>query len=1110
MIPENLLWTPWRRLAFLPVEIWEYPVLAVYVLAIIALLVHSRRGFVRVGRRRLVMFLLLLLVPLFLGNLFVLPVSRPDLLPPPNLPLEPPAPFVPLLGAVPIAVAGAWLGAGPALAVGLLTGVVRAFTTPSGVLDPFYFAFYGFLVGLFLRQVYWGRLPFIVRQPLVALPLATVLASPLQLVSAFAHTFASGLAGLDYAVTMLEASIGPMLVQSLVAALVVQAAYLLFPRVRPARAAQGFPPYSRTLGRQQLLLFVPLMLLMMSLFVYTVVKTTLRVATEAVLAEMARDASSAAEDIPYFISTGQGLLTEFATDDRLWSGEPVTLARQLRGDVRMVPFFDQLTLYGVDGARLAMYPSPPAGDPGLTEPEAALLQRVLDSGAVQISGVHRSKRGEVILSFLAAVGQAEDDEAIIPKGVLIGRTRMDTNPVLGQLLANLQWTRAEGAGFVVDSLGRVVVHSDLEMLLSEWLVDGGTGRRIDGPLAYESRDAKDNTRQMVYYLPVEGYPSWAIVMLLPHRVVLEYATRIATPLLLVQVLLGSAVVIFVPLATAWLTRPLKRLAGAADRIAEGDLTASVRVPGNDEVARVGEAFEGMRVRLKDRLDGLSLLLEVGQAASVTLDLSKELPVVLERVLQASGARVARIVLLSVNGTPLSVIGHGASQGGLGGLDRALAMAARDVESPLIVEDVARAGIPVDLDIPDGPIKAAVVLPVRSEGEVSAVMWVGYGEVREFDPSELALLSTLASHTAVLVENARLFQSAEEGRRRLAAILASTIDAVVVTDRNDLIVLINPAAEQALGITGDTAAGKRVDRVEWEPALATLFAQHLPPEGALNKEVSLSDGRTLYASVSAILSAGGERIGRVSMMRDISHFKELDEMKSELVATVSRDLRAPLTFLRGYAMMLPMVGEVNEKQRDHLDKILQGVDQMGKLIDDLLNLERIEAGIGLERRPCHLGAILVEAVDSARAQVSVKGLTLNLEPAEKVAVVTADAALLRQAITNLVDNAIKYTPSGGIVRVGLSVSETEAVIRVADTGIGIAASDQARLFEKFYRIKRRDSTDVPRTGLGLAVVRSAVEYHGGRVWVESELGKGSTFFISLPLSGPESQAQATLQ
>jgi PAS domain S-box-containing protein len=516
--------------------------------------------------------------------------------------------------------------------------------------------------------------------------------------------------------------------------------------------------------------------------------------------------------------------------------------------------------------------------------------------------------------------------------------------------------------------------------------------------------------------------------------------------------------------------------------------------------------------LKDRLEDLSLLLQVSQAVSATLELPKGIPFILEGALTATDAQVARVVLLSsVAGTPQVVMARGEPREGLGALDRALATAARHAESPLVVQNLARARTLAEPEVLEGPIKTVVALPVRTKDQVLAVMWVGYGAVRQFEASEVGLLSTLASQMAVLIENARLFQATEGGRRRLEAILTSTTDAVLVTDREDRVLLVNPAAERAFHVVAGTVAGQKIGEAGLAPILVRILEEPLTPSEALAREVPLPDGRIWYANVSAILSADGERIGRVAVMRDITHLKQLDELKSEFVATVSHDLRAPLTFMRGYATMLPMVGGLNDKQREYLEKILRGIGQMGELIDDLLDLGRIEAGVGLERKPCHLGAVLVEAVDSVRARAtSVKGLTLRLEPAEDVAIISGDAALLRQAVTNLVDNALKYSPNGGTVTVGLSLRNGQAVIRVADTGIGIAPEDQVRLFEKFYRIKRRDTVNIRGTGLGLAIVKSIVERHGGRVWVESELDKGSTFYISLPLSEPGSPRTAAPQ
>jgi PAS domain S-box-containing protein len=455
-----------------------------------------------------------------------------------------------------------------------------------------------------------------------------------------------------------------------------------------------------------------------------------------------------------------------------------------------------------------------------------------------------------------------------------------------------------------------------------------------------------------------------------------------------------------------------------------------------------------------------------------------------------------------------VMSQGTPKAGLEDLDLSLVAAVKERKAPVAVENLMRARTLAD-SRHNKSIKAAVALPVHSKRQMTAVMWVGYGDVRYFDEHEIDLLSTLASQTAVLVENARLFQAAEGGRQQLSAILDSTTDAVLVTDREDHILLVNPAAESAFGITTSKVSGRRLEAAELPPALVDALKQSSSPDEARAEEIPLSDGRTLYANVSTLLSDEGEQIGRVTVMHDITRFKELDELKSEFLATVSHDLRTPLMFMRGYASMLPTVGQLSEKQEDYVEKILQGVAQINDMVSDLLDLGRIEAGVGIKNEPCHLIGVLVEAVDMMRSQAAAKEIELTSESSEKNVTVDGDAALLRRAVTNLIENAIKYTPDGGAVSVELSARTNgegnQAMISIADTGYGIAPEDQVRLFEKFYRIKRSDTSDVKGTGLGLAIVKSVIERHGGKVWVESELDKGSTFYVSLPLSNGGSKS-----
>jgi signal transduction histidine kinase len=254
-------------------------------------------------------------------------------------------------------------------------------------------------------------------------------------------------------------------------------------------------------------------------------------------------------------------------------------------------------------------------------------------------------------------------------------------------------------------------------------------------------------------------------------------------------------------------------------------------------------------------------------------------------------------------------------------------------------------------------------------------------------------------------------------------------------------------------------------------------------------------------------ADGYTFGRVCILQDVTQFKELDILKSEFVATVSHDLRSPLTLMRGYATMLDMVGELNKQQKNYVGKIITGVENMTRLVNNLLDLGRIELGVDLQVEPVEILNVLEQVISTLQLQASQKGIELSLELSKELPHhIDADSTLFYQAIYNLVENAVKYTSDNGQVRVRVHTLKDDLIFEVQDTGIGISVEDMAHLFEKFYRGKTRESRTRVGTGLGLAIVRSIAERHGGRAWVKSEEGQGSTFYLQIPLKQPhESKA-----
>ncbi|NOH00969.1 MAG: hypothetical protein HND47_02810 [Chloroflexi bacterium] len=288
-------------------------------------------------------------------------------------------------------------------------------------------------------------------------------------------------------------------------------------------------------------------------------------------------------------------------------------------------------------------------------------------------------------------------------------------------------------------------------------------------------------------------------------------------------------------------------------------------------------------------------------------------------------------------------------------------------------------------------------------------------------------------------------------------------------------------------------------VKLKPLLALLQSATSEKQSA---EIMLSDKRTYLATASSVV-VEGRRIGRVCIMRDVTHFKELDSLKSEFVATVSHDLRSPLTLMRGYATMLDTVGELNEQQQGYVKKIISGVENMSRLVNNLLDLGRIEIGVGLQVEHVTVLDIIERVTSAVQLQAAQKNIALNVElPKDMPHAVEADQALLHQALYNLVENAVKYTPENGRVFIRTISQPDYLIFAIEDSGIGITPEDIPHLFEKFYRGKQREARSQPGSGLGLAIVHSIAESHRGRVWVESAIGKGSTFYLQIPLTQPK--------
>jgi PAS domain S-box-containing protein len=332
---------------------------------------------------------------------------------------------------------------------------------------------------------------------------------------------------------------------------------------------------------------------------------------------------------------------------------------------------------------------------------------------------------------------------------------------------------------------------------------------------------------------------------------------------------------------------------------------------------------------------------------------------------------------------------------------------------VILNNISRMRV---LTIPSGRPRPESILamPLRHENQYYGVLWLAYDDFHQFTEDEKRFIATLSGQAALAAANARLFQSAELGRERLAAILASSPDPVLVTDHQNRLLLSNPAAWEVLGFGAERTTGQAIERVTTQKELLKLLRS--AGEDRQSAEITLLNGKIYLATATSVVTEG-QRKGRVCVLRDITHFKELDQVKSEFVQTVSHDLRAPLTLIRGYTSMLEMVGDLNDQQANYVRKILISVESMNRLVTTLLDLGRIEAGIDLQLEMILVHDVVERVVGGLQLTAAQKRIILTSEVSpETVPLIEADQALLSQALQNLVDNGIKYTENGGKVHV----------------------------------------------------------------------------------------------
>ena len=407
------------------------------------------------------------------------------------------------------------------------------------------------------------------------------------------------------------------------------------------------------------------------------------------------------------------------------------------------------------------------------------------------------------------------------------------------------------------------------------------------------------------------------------------------------------------------------------------------------------------------------------------------------------------------------------------------------------------------------LSQVVALPLVLEDSLEGIIYIFRKQDHGFSGNDRQILASFADQAAIAVRNAQLYQQLSDEKRRLDAIIANSADGILILDRHQRVEVINRTLSQMTGWTTEKARGRLCHEI--------LELRDRQGRSLCDKECPLRKGAavdhryvegdiitpqpkllTVGITHTPLYDQDGYLLNIVCNVHDITRFREAEELKSTFISVISHELKTPVALIKGYAGTLRREDAHWDRDTlfDGLSVIEEESDKLADLIDNLLDVSRVQAGVlELEISDVALAQLATKVVNRLRTQTESHQLVLAFS--EDLPVVSGDPERLEAVLYNLLTNAIKYSPEGGEIRVGGSANARNVVVYVADQGVGIADEDREHLFQPFSRVDSGLTRRTPGAGLGLFLCKAIIEGLGGKIWFESDPGKGTTFFFALP-------------
>jgi PAS domain S-box-containing protein len=516
--------------------------------------------------------------------------------------------------------------------------------------------------------------------------------------------------------------------------------------------------------------------------------------------------------------------------------------------------------------------------------------------------------------------------------------------------------------------------------------------------------------------------------------------------------------------------------------------------------------------VKRRIDQLAAINTVATSVSQSLDLNRTLKTALQAVLNVVGADAGGISLIDYETQEVVLRAqHGWEHDFTNPPMRVpinRGMSGQVITSDNVVLDNNLDGSE-ELAVPrfhDEHFRSITMAPMHARGKIIGILSIMSKRPDAFNEEIITVLKAIADTVGVALDNARLYENSVEHEKRLDAVLQSTADGIIATDQNGRIRLINHSAESMFDVSASRLIGMplREAPIHARARDSLLFALSSDKSGSKAIKVSLDNEQVISLSVSPIyvesqVDQDKKTDGWVIVTQDLTYMREEELARTEFIRAAAHDMRNPLgVTISSLNMLRDIVQDVADPAKEVVGLALNGVNRLQDLINDVLNLEQIESGYDVNLVEVDIKEMIREIGAEVKPLLQDRSLTFATDMPDDLPKPQVDRKWVRRAVVNYLDNAIKYTQPGGTITIRAFPNDMLLHIEVVDNGPGIPTEAQSRLFERFYRVT--GSERIRGTGLGLAIVKSVAEAHGGGVYVRSQKGQGSTFGMTLLMSG----------